>query len=63
VWLLFRAEAGRSYTVQFNEGLDGSDWQSLQHVDAVFYRRNIRFTDTEGLNARRFYRIITPAQN
>jgi hypothetical protein len=63
LWLRFRAEAGRSYTVQFNDGMDWSDWQSLQRVEAAFYRREIRFTDTEGLNARRFYRIITPAQN
>jgi hypothetical protein len=63
VWLLFGAEAGRSYTVQFSDGLNGSAWESLQHVEAAFYRRDIRFTDNEGLTVRRFYRIVTPAQN
>jgi hypothetical protein len=62
VWMLFPAEPGRSYTVQFSDGFDWSDWESLRHVEAAFYRRDIQFTDTVEHNTRRFYRIVTPAQ-
>jgi hypothetical protein len=61
VWLGFVAEPGRSYTVEFRSEASGGVWEALGNVEAAFYRREIRWLDTDGQVDRRYYRIVTPS--
>lgn len=55
--LLWRAIPGRTYGVQFKDGVDGPAWSGLgSGMRAVF--NSATFTDTNAAPARRFYRVM-----
>jgi len=56
----FLARAGRSYTIQWRADLVTGTWQTLINFAAPLSDTPVDHTDATG-DARRFYRVITPA--
>lgn len=56
----FSAVTGRSYTIQYQDALGGSGWQTLTTVSPGLSDRAVETTDTAPTSATRFYRLSTP---
>lgn len=56
----FSAVTGRSYTIQYQDALGGSGWQTLTTVSPGLSDRTVETTDTAPTSATRFYRLSTP---
>jgi hypothetical protein len=61
VWIGFVAEPGRSYTVEFRSVVQAGEWEALGHVEAAFYRREVRWLDPARHEGQRYYRVATPS--
>lgn len=58
----FIAQAGRTYTVQYSDALNGEDWQTLADVPAQPAAGEAAVSDPGAVGqSQRFYRIVTPA--
>lgn len=57
--LLFGAEAGQSYVVQFRSSLSVAGWLTLTNINAQAVSTNILVSDPISLG-QRFYRIVKP---
>jgi hypothetical protein len=62
VTLQFRAVAGRTYTVQYCDSLEGQGWSGLVNLPAQPASGPVTVTDANPAAAARFYRLVTPAQ-
>jgi hypothetical protein len=59
----FTAVAGKTYTVEYRDSLTIGSWQKLADVPAQPSTQTVLLSDeTVGGFARRYYRIVTPAQ-
>lgn len=61
ITLAFRAAASKTYSVEWNTGLDGA-WQKLADVVATPQDRLETLIDPIAAGGRRFSRVITPRQ-
>ncbi len=60
--LVFLAQAGKSYAVQFRESLQEGAWLNLTAITAEPLTREVRLTDpSPNLNGSRFYRLVAPS--
>ena len=59
--LEFQAVSNRTYTVQYQDEVAGTGWQTLGAVVARAMNRTEVITDGSPGHARRFYRLATPA--
>ena len=64
VSLIFTAEAGKTYTVQYRDALDDAHpWVKLLNVPAQAITGSFEAKDLNAnVSATRFYRLVTPAQ-
>jgi hypothetical protein len=64
VSLVFTAEAGKTYTVQYRDALDDAHpWATLLNVPAQAITGPYEAKDQNSVaSATRFYRLLTPAQ-
>lgn len=64
VTLVFTAEAGKTYTIQYRDALDAAHpWVKLTDIPAPAATGNIETQDVNpSLSGSRFYRIVSPAQ-
>jgi hypothetical protein len=60
--LHFVAEAGKTYTVQFKDSIQGADWGKAVDVPAQSVTGDYAVTNLPVVSPQRFYRIVTPAQ-
>ncbi len=60
--ILFTAQPGRGYTVQFKAALSDTEWQSLTDIAPASTAREIDITDAIGSSGQHFYRVVTPMQ-
>lgn len=58
----FQTVAGKSYTVQWSATLEAGDWHKMEDVNATASETKMMTDPAAGTSARRFYRIMTPAQ-
>ena len=57
----FQAAANTTYTVQYKERAEATEWHKLADVAASPESRKVVVTDP-GSAAQRYYRLVTPAQ-
>lgn len=59
--ILFTAQAGHAYTIQYKDLLTDTAWIFLTHIAAPGAPAAVDYTDTTvGVNGKRFYRVVTP---
>lgn len=61
VSLAFPAEAGRTYTVLYQDVLGGSVWQKLEDVPAAGQSTLVEVDDEAPAAGSRFYKVVSPA--
>lgn len=61
VALEFTAMAGRTYTIQYCEGLETELWEKLTDVTASSTNRTVMLSDSDLSAADRFYQLVTPS--
>ncbi len=61
--LTFKAEAGKTYTVQYMDSLSTRTWLKLTDVPSPAVTQSVEVTDAGiSLPSDRYYRLVTPAQ-
>ena len=60
--LHFNVAAGKSYTVQYKNSVNGPNWSKLADVTAQSASGDFVVKDSGAVAPSRFYRIVTPAQ-
>ena len=65
VQLVFVAEAGATYTVEYRDAFDAAhSWSWLEDVPAQVNTASIQVTDPNpGASGARYYRLVTPARH
>jgi hypothetical protein len=63
VSLRFTAMGGRSYTIQYRDGVSAGVWLKLRDVPSEAATRAVEVDDSTMTGVRdRFYRLVTPTQ-